>query len=144
MFTAKPLIIALGFYSAVIVSNPALADNTPPPNYSANTVEKPQSYGSKVGDKALHGITNIATGFLEIPKDIINTTNAQGSNIFFGLAGGGVKGIVDALGRISSGAADLITAPLPTKPIAQPQYIWQDFDANTTYDSAFRLEENKQ
>lgn len=102
--------------------------------------EKPKSYGKKVGEKALNGITNIATGFLEIPKNVINISNADNSNIFFGMTGGAAKGILDMVGRIGAGAADLITAPLPTKPITQPQYIWQDFDANTTYDDAFRLQ----
>jgi hypothetical protein len=37
-------------------------------------------------------------------------------------------------------AADLITMPLPTKPIAHPIYIWEDFDIDTTYGDTFRLD----
>jgi putative exosortase-associated protein (TIGR04073 family) len=97
-----------------------------------------QSYGDKVGEKALSGFTNINTAFLEIPKNIINTTNE--SNVAFGVIGGGVKGILNTVGRLLSGVADLVTAPLPTHPIAQPDQIWQDFDVDTTYGKAFRLD----
>lgn len=98
---------------------------------------EPQSYGSKVGHKALNGFTNITTSFLEIPKSIINTTNE--SNLVFGIFGGLVKGVINTGGRIITGTTDLITAPMPTKPIAYPVYIWDDFDADTTYGEVFRL-----
>lgn len=96
-----------------------------------------QSYGRKIGKKALSGWTNLSLGLLEVPKNIINTTND--SNIFYGLVGGAVKGLVNTAGRMSVGIADLLTFPLPTKPIAQPLFIWDDFDADTTYGDVFRL-----
>jgi len=102
---------------------------------------EPQSYGAKVGHKALNGFTNITTSFLEIPKSIINTTNQ--SNLVFGIFGGLAKGIINTGGRIITGTTDLITAPLPTKPIAYPVYIWDDFDADTTYGEVFRLNYDK-
>lgn len=52
--------------------------------------EEQQSYGSKVGNKALNGLSNIFTAVLEIPKNIINTTND--SNIAYGAVGGLAKG----------------------------------------------------
>lgn len=100
--------------------------------------EEQQSYGSKVGYKTLNGFTNIITAVLEIPKNIINTTNQ--SNIAYGAVGGLAKGILNTAGRLSSGVADLVTFPLPTKPIAQPTYIWKDFDADTSYGKVFRLD----
>ncbi|MCD2451444.1 exosortase system-associated protein, TIGR04073 family [Methylicorpusculum oleiharenae] len=100
------------------------------------------SYGEKIGHKALSGFTNIVSSPLEIPKNVINTTNQ--SNIFYGLVGGTFKGIVNMGGRIGVGVADLITFPLPTQPIAQPVYIWDDFDADTTYGETYRLDESEQ
>ena len=41
---------------------------------------QPRNYGEKVGNKALNAVANLTTGVLEIPKNIINTTNK--SNIF--------------------------------------------------------------
>jgi putative exosortase-associated protein (TIGR04073 family) len=97
-----------------------------------------ESYGDKVGDKALSGFTNLNTAILEIPKNIINTTNQ--SNIAYGFTGGLAKGILNTVGRMVAGLADLITAPLLTKPIPNPNYIWDNFDADTTYGQSFRLD----
>ncbi len=106
---------------------------------SSHASEQEQSYSSKVGNKALNGITNISTAVLEFPKSIINTTND--SNIFYGFSGGLIKGMINTAGRIGTGVLDLITAPIPTKPIAQPVRVFDDFDQDTTYEGAFRLQE---
>jgi len=100
------------------------------------------SYGSKVGNKALNAFANLTTGMLEIPKNIINTTNK--SNIFYGVVGGLFKGLVHTGGRIGVGIADLVTIPLPTKPIAHPLYVWDDFDVDTTYGPVFRLDQTQE
>ncbi len=98
-----------------------------------------QSYGSQVGNKALNGFANMTTAVLEIPKNIINTTND--SNVAWGTVGGLAKGILNTAGRIVTGMTDFVTAPLPTKPIVYPAYIWDDFDVDTSYGKAFRLQE---
>lgn len=96
------------------------------------------TYGGKVGRKAASAFANLTTGVLEIPKNMINTTNQ--SNVFYGIIGGLFKGIVHTAGRLGVGVADLVTIPLPTKPIAYPVYIWEDFDVDTTYGEVFRLD----
>jgi putative exosortase-associated protein (TIGR04073 family) len=106
---------------------------------STGFADESKDYGTKVGNKALSGLTNITTGALEIPKSIINTTND--SNFVFGVIGGVIKGMLTAAGRISSGVVDLATAPIPTKPIVHPERIWDDFDQETTYGKKFRLDE---
>ena len=103
--------------------------------------EQEQSYVSKVEKKALNGVTNIFTAFLEIPKSIINTTNE--SNLVYGLVGGSLKGAVNTIGRFITGVNDLATAPLPTKQVVSPAYIWDDFDVNTTYGDIFRLDRDE-
>lgn len=112
-----------------------------PPVSRANETQY-RSYGGKVGHKALNAFANLTTGVLEIPKNIINTTNK--SNIIYGAVGGLFKGMVHTAGRIGVGITDLITIPLPTKPIAQPAYIWDDFDVDTTYGPVFRLDESRE
>jgi putative exosortase-associated protein (TIGR04073 family) len=99
------------------------------------------SYGKVVGTKTLSGLTNLTLGWIEIPKNIINTTNE--SNIFFGIFGGGFKGLVNTAGRLGVGLADLLTFPLPTKPIANPIYVWDNFDVDTQYGDVFRLQDTK-
>ncbi|MDP3590085.1 MAG: exosortase system-associated protein, TIGR04073 family, partial [Methylobacter sp.] len=96
------------------------------------------SYGSRVGGKALNAIANLTTSVLEIPKNIINTSNK--SNFIYGITGGLVKGMINVIGRVAVGATDLVTFPIPTKPIAQPIYIWNDFDVDTNYGPVFRLD----
>lgn len=95
-------------------------------------------YGSHVGDKALNGMANLVTAVLEIPKSIINTTNE--SNLAYGVVGGLLKGVINTVGRAATGVTDIVTMPIPTKPIAQPVYIWDDFDVDTSYGDVFRLQ----
>jgi putative exosortase-associated protein (TIGR04073 family) len=112
-----------------------------------------KQYQRLVEKKAISGITNITTGFLEVPKNMINLINDEdnsnvygamgnNSNIVYGVIGGGVKGIIDAVGRMTVGTFDLLTAPLPTKQVVYPNYVWDDFDKSNTYGKVFRLDES--
>jgi putative exosortase-associated protein (TIGR04073 family) len=100
------------------------------------------SYGSRVGNKALNAFANLTTSTLELPKNIINTNNK--SNFIYGITGGLVKGVINIIGRVAVGVTDLITFPIPTKPIAYPVYIWDDFDVDTTYGPVFRLDTSEE
>jgi putative exosortase-associated protein (TIGR04073 family) len=103
-----------------------------------------RTYGEKVANKATNGAINLVTSPLEIPKSIINDTNAEWSNIFFGLVGGVIEGTINAAGRATVGLSDLVLAPIPTKPIVQPQYVWDDFyETKTAYKDIFRLDDNE-
>lgn len=108
--------------------------------YPSNaTQQAPETYGQQVGHKALSGLANLATGVVEIPKNVINTTNSV--NLAWGVSGGLLKGILNMLGRTLSGAVDLLTAPIPTYPIPNPEFVWNDFGIDTTYGDVFRLRE---
>ena len=118
--------------------NQAGENRTYTPMTQTNATLQQSSYGEIVGNKALNAFANISTGWLEVPKNIINTMNQ--SNFFYGVFGGFLKGLVNTLGRTGCGIADLITLPIPTKPIAYPLYIWDDFDIDTSYGEVFRLD----
>jgi len=94
-----------------------------------------ESYGSAIATKAGSGFANMGLSILELPKNIINTTNQ--TNLAVGLTGGVVKGIVHTAGRILSGAADLITFPYPTQPITDPAFPWENFGVETHYGKVF-------
>ena len=96
--------------------------------------EPAESYGQTVGRKLLSGFGNLTTAVAEIPKNIIIVNNE--SNIIWGLAGGSFKGLLQMIGRMGVGAADLLTAPIPTYPIVDPAFVWDDFYAETTYGPA--------
>lgn len=107
------------------------------PQTQAQEIEK--TYGETVSRKLTSGLANLTTSTLEIPKNMILINNQ--SNFAFGLAGGAIKGIVNGVGRIGVGLLDLITAPIPTKPIVYPLYVWDDFDAETKYGPALRVQD---
>ena len=104
--------------------------------------QEPESYRRLIMTKAGDGVINLLTAPLEIPKNIITTTN-NNDNVMFGLFGGMVKGVVNTIGRSSVGFVDLITAPIPTKPIVYPIRVWDDFNTDTQYGEIFRTTTNK-
>jgi putative exosortase-associated protein (TIGR04073 family) len=112
------------------------------PAANADEALSQQGYASKVGHKAARSFANLLTAPLEIPKNVINVTNQ--SNVFYGILGGGFKGIVHTAGRLGVAIADLISIPLPTKPIAHPIYVWEDFDIDTTYGDTFRYDPSQE
>jgi len=50
-----------------------------------------------------------------------------------------MTGIVHMLGRTLLGTADLVTFMVPTKPMIYPDYIWKDFNKETTYGIYWRM-----
>jgi len=106
----------------------------------ANRIQSqaPCSYGRKINEKGLRTVANLFLGLAEVPRGIVNVTND--SNIFFGLTGGLLKGVINTTGRLGAGVVDLMTLPVPTKPIVHPLYAWEDFDQDTRYDSLFRAD----
>ncbi|MCX7086428.1 MAG: exosortase system-associated protein, TIGR04073 family [Methylococcales bacterium] len=99
--------------------------------------EEHGDYSRGVLEKAGNGFANLTTAMLEMPKSVINTTNQ--SNIVYGVFGGMLKGTVNMVGRMGVGLVDLITAPIPTKPIIHPVLVWDNFDVDTQYGEVFRL-----
>jgi len=103
------------------------------------SIAEESSYGEKIGQKTLRSLSNSTLGILEIPKGIIKTTND--SNALYGITAGTFLGLINTVGRTSVGILDLITFPLPTKPIVQPVHPWQSYlTLPTTYDAIFDLD----
>lgn len=90
-------------------------------------------YPTKVGEKLGNGVANIVTGFVEIPKTMIVTS--QNDGVAYGMTNGFFIGIVHAVGRTLSGAFDVATFVVPTTPLVNADYIWNDFDKETTYNA---------
>ncbi len=141
-YTMILLLLLSGFFSpAGFAYEYEMESGTEP--YSPDTAGQeqagPTTYGAQVGKKLGGGFSNVALGWLEIPKSIINTGNKV--NWMFGVTGGLGLGLLNTLGRALTGVVDIVTFPLPTKPMPKPYFIWDDFDENTTYGPAFRLYE---
>lgn len=90
-----------------------------------------QSYLSGFGSKLGQGFANIATGVVEIPKNIANISHDQ--NVFVGVTWGLLRGVMETVGRTTVGAAELITSPIPTKDFITPPYVWDRFSEDTRY-----------
>lgn len=99
-------------------------------------IPKKASYGQKIGQKLLWGLSNSTLGFFEIPKNIIKVTND--TNLIYGLTGGIGLGILQTSGRTLVGILDLTFFLLPTKPIVQPIHPWQNYlTVETAYGDLF-------
>ena len=93
--------------------------------------ENDPDYLDKVVGKLENGIANAIGGFVEIPKTVIIVSRSEGP--VYGITVGLMVGILHALGRTVYGAVDMATFMIPTKPLVEPDYIWNDFDRITTY-----------
>jgi putative exosortase-associated protein (TIGR04073 family) len=104
--------------------------------------EEPQTFGKRAKQAAaeenrcLTGMSNLVTGWLELPKNVINVTN-KSSYFIYGLFGGLFKGAIDTIGRTGGGLLDLAACPFNVEPVIQPGYIWDDFQKDTTYGRIF-------
>lgn len=82
-----------------------------------------------IGVKLVRGVANVATGWVEIPKQISLTWQESGPGP--GSSWGLLKGIGYAAVRTAVGAYEVVTfpAPLPDgyRPILEPEYVFSDF-----------------
>ena len=99
--------------------------------------EQRESYGEQIGYKTLNGLTNAATGWIELPKSIINVSNEH--NVVYGATIGVLQGTMHTLSRTLSGVMDIATFMIPSKPAVHPEFVWQDFEINTTYGDYFDI-----
>lgn len=98
--------------------------------FAPNSVFADQ-YPDKVMDKLGNGLANAATGVVEIPKTITIVGNRDG--VIHGMTVGFLTGIANAVGRSLSGAFDIATFLIPTTPFVKPNYIWDDYNRETTF-----------
>lgn len=95
-----------------------------------------QSYQNIMGEKFVSGIANVATGVVELPKNIVLTSQDKG--IHYGMTIGLVSGVAHTIGRTIVGLMDVVTFMVPTGPSSvQPQYVWNDFSRETTYGARY-------
>jgi len=95
------------------------------------------TYPARMGIKLGNGIANVVTGVVEIPKTIMVSNRAHGPA--YAATAGFMSGLFNMLGRTLSGAGDIATFFIPTKPIVQPGFIWDNFNKETTYRKTWEL-----
>lgn len=114
-----------------------MGDESPKISHSRQSDE---TYGATFGRKVGSGATNMALGWIEVPKNVLNSANDVDTKyVLFGLVGGVIKGVLHTVGRTMTGVGDLVTAPLPTQSMIRSDYVWDDFKSDTTYGPYFQL-----
>jgi len=92
------------------------------------TVDYGRVYAGDPIQKLARGITNVATGWVEIPKEIGRSVEKSGD--FAGLVVGPFKGIAKAIGRTVVGVYEAVTflIPLPRRyePVIEPAYVFEN------------------
>ena len=89
------------------------------------------SYINNSAEKLASGLANAVTGWMELPKNIILTSQKEGP--VYGITIGLGMGVMHTVGRSLVGVLDAATFFIPTKPSVNPPYIWQDFSRETSY-----------
>ena len=84
------------------------------------------AYAKGPADKLIRGVANIFSGWIEIPQTIGEEWLAS-KNATVGIVAGFFKGTVQTIGRMASGAWDVITFPaaIPAgyEPLYKPDYV---------------------
>jgi putative exosortase-associated protein (TIGR04073 family) len=91
------------------------------------TVITSACYAQDMTRKLGRGVGNVLTGWIELPKNIYDTSVE--SNVFAGLTLGTVKGIGKTVMRTAVGAYETATFPFPVpedyQPIIEPEFVIQ-------------------
>ena len=85
-------------------------------------------YAQDPGKKLMRGMANILTGWVELPKNIYDTSVED--NVFSGLTVGLAKGIGMTIVRTGAGIYETLTFPFPIPedyaPVLEPEYIFAE------------------
>ncbi len=94
----------------------------------ALTLPAPTSLAQNPTRKLKRGTVNLLTGWVEIPKNIYDTTVE--SNLTIGLTLGTIRGFGMAVVRTGAGVYDIVTFILPVpenyQPVLLPEFVFED------------------
>lgn len=80
-----------------------------------------------MANKLARGVANIATGWMEFPKQIALTMQEEG--VAKGMMVGPLKGVGMAFARTAAGVGEAVTFPVAWpefyEPYLEPEYVWQ-------------------
>jgi len=85
-------------------------------------------YAQDPGKKLVRGVANILTGWVELPKNIYETTVED--NILAGLTIGLAKGVGMTIVRTGAGIYETVTFPFPIPedyaPVLEPEFVFSE------------------
>jgi putative exosortase-associated protein (TIGR04073 family) len=94
----------------------------------------PDEVVGAMSNKLVRGVANVATGWVELPKQIVVTFKEEGA--VKGIFVGPLKGIGMTLVRTVSGVVEVATFIVPFPgcydPYFDPEYVWQGWSEEET------------
>ena len=85
------------------------------------------SYAQDMGKKLYRGLANVVTGWIELPKNIYDTSVED--NPLSGLTIGLAKGVGMTIVRTGAGVYEAVTFPFPIPegytPVVEPEFVMQ-------------------
>ncbi len=78
-------------------------------------------YGAGAGKKLGRGLSNVAFGWLDVPKGI--EAVGQEQNFLAAVTWGPIHGAGQAIKRTLVGAYEVATFPFPSEPIVKPEFV---------------------
>jgi len=118
-------VVVLCLIGVVLVCGSARADQ-----YRSVDDASAEEVVSGMSNKAARGLVNVATGWLEFPRQIYTTYQNQGA--VKGCLVGPFMGIGMMVARTAAGALELFTFYLAYPgfydPYLEPQYVWDDIE----------------
>ena len=83
----------------------------------------------KMGKKLGRGLVNVATGWIELPKNIYDTS-VETNNPLMGITYGLIKGVGMTVVRTGAGAYEIATFlfPIPEdyQPLIEPEFVFEE------------------
>ncbi|UJP06130.1 MAG: exosortase system-associated protein, TIGR04073 family [Nitrosomonas sp.] len=93
------------------------------------------SHFNRSGMKLFSGLANIATGWIELPKNVM-LVGQQPHTPASGVAAiglGVMQGTWYTINRMGAGVLDWVTFLLPTRASVDPVYVWDDFSRESKF-----------
>lgn len=96
---------------------------------SAQELQKPETIVGKMAFKLVRGVTNVATGIGELPKQSYLTVRDQGA---IGYVVGPIKGLGMTVYRVFLGAVETVAFMVPQPgyydPMIDPEFVWHGWE----------------
>ena len=89
------------------------------PAFAQQGQGKAQTNPEAIHDQATRGAANVLTGWMDLPKQIIEESEEGDENILWPITGA-AKGVVEAGARTAVGAAEIVTSPAATPQTMSP------------------------
>ncbi|MBF0493547.1 MAG: exosortase system-associated protein, TIGR04073 family [Candidatus Omnitrophica bacterium] len=87
-----------------------------------------QSFAQDPAKKLGRGLANVLTGWVELPKNIYDTSVEQ--NFLAGITMGLAKGVGMTIVRTGAGVYETVTFPFPIpedyKPVLEPEFVFSE------------------